>query len=310
MHEVNEMRRKARAGVRSCMKFNAYDAFVYIFCFAFALVCFYPMWFVLINSLTTTNELLLDRYVYLFPKKASIDYYAGILSTSLFLSSLKWSVVKTVLGTLLELSITSAAAYAASKYHLKGMRTINFLFVFTMFFSGGLVPTYFLYKDIGLLKNFLAMVVPMGFSVSNYIIMRNYFSYTVPKELEESALIEGANEVRVFLRIVLPISIPMMAALGLFTAVGHWNDYTSYIYYVNDTTHQPYVWVLRRVLTEGTTLSTLSQQAASNTGMETRPADLQLQMATIICAMLPIMIVYPFLQKYFAKGILLGAVKG
>lgn len=153
------------------------------------------------------------------------------------------------------------------------------------------------------------MVIPSALSTVYFIIMRNYFSYSVPAELEEAATIDGANDIKVFFKIVLPVSVPMMAAISLFIAVVHWNDYYNYMMFVNVTKYQPYVWVLRRMLVEHSLANQLSAGAAAAMGTPKIPA-FALRMATIVCAMLPIMLVYPFLQKYFAKGILIGAVKG
>lgn len=162
--------------------------------------------------------------------------------------------------------------------------------------------------DIHLIRTYWVMVLPYGLSITYFIIMRNYFSYSVPKELEDAARIDGCNDIRVFFRVILPLSKPMLAAVGLFIAVGFWNDYYSYMMYIaNKPKLQPFAWVLRRVLTDTSMMSQLRSGALS-VGAQL-PPPMALRMATIICAMLPIMCVYPFLQKHFAKGVLIGAVK-
>lgn len=291
------------------LNFNLFDVFVFAFCVTFAIICFYPMWYVFVVSVTPYKDFINKSLVLFPPLKPDFQYYVAIFTSQLFKNSIIVSVVKTLIGTLLSVLVTSMMAYGVSKSKIKGMKTINFLVVFTMFFSGGLIPTYFLYRDLHLLKTFWVMVIPSALSTVYFIIMRNYFSYSVPSELEEAATIDGANDIKVFYKIVLPISIPMMAAISLFIAVIHWNDYYNYMMYVNVTKYQPYVWVLRRMLVEHSLANQLSAGAAAAMGTPKIPA-FALRMATIVCAMLPIMVVYPFLQKYFAKGILIGAVKG
>lgn len=165
-----------------------------------------------------------------------------------------------------------------------------------------------LYMEMKLIRTYWVMVLPYGLSITYFIIMRNYFSYSVPRELEDAARIDGCNDVRVFFQVILPLSKPMLAAVSLFIAVGFWNDYYSYMMYIaTKPTLQPFAWVLRRVLTDSAMMSQM-RTGAVDIGAQL-PPPMALRMATIICAMLPIMCVYPFLQKHFAKGVLIGAVK-
>ena len=188
------------------------------------------------------------------------------------------------------------------------MKVLNVLTVFTMFFAGGLIPTYILYIRMKLIRTYWVMVLPYGLSITYFIIMRNYFSYSVSRELEEAARIDGCNDVKVFFRVILPLSKPMLAAVSLFIAVGFWNDYYSYMMYIaTKPTLQPFAWVLRRVLTDSAMMAQM-RTGAVDIGSQL-PPPMALRMATIICAMVPIMCVYPFLQKHFAKGVMIGAVK-
>ena len=289
--------------------FNFFDVFVFVFCVGFALVCFYPVWYVLVVSVTPYETFLNTPFVLLPPLQPDFTYYQSILTSGTFMRSLLVSVVVTVSGTVLCLMVTSSMAYAVSKTHVKGMKLINFLVVICMFFSGGTIPTFMLYRNIGLLGNPLAMVIPSALHITYFVVMRNYFSYSVATEIEEAARIDGANDIRVFFRIIMPLSKPMVAAIGLFVAVGFWNDYYSYLVYVNVPKWQPFMWALRRMLTEST-FTQSAQSAAQQLMNVPRIPALSLRMATIICAIFPIMIVYPFLQKHFAQGILIGAVKG
>ena len=199
-------------------------------------------------------------------------------------------------------------AYAVSKVHIRGMKLINALVVFNLFFAGGLIPQYMLYKSLHLTGNFWVMVLPGTLNISYFIIMRNYFSFSVSRELEDAAMIDGCNEVGIFFRIVMPLSRGMIAAVTLFIAVINWNDYYNYMMFIgNKTKLQPFAWVLHRMLTDKSLMNQVRNGAAS-LGF-TLPPPMALRMATIICATLPIVIIYPFIQPYFTKGMTLGAVK-
>ena len=291
----------------SRLGFNFYDVFVLVFCAGFGLICFYPLWYCLVASVMPYEEYIQGGLMLWF-KGFDLQYYIQIFGNQTYVNSLWISATKTVLATTLSVLVTSTMAYAASKSRIRGMKVINALVVFNLFFSGGLIPTYMLYQDLGLIGSYWVMVLPGALNITYYIIMRNYFSYSVPRELEDAARIDGCNDVRVFFQVILPLSKPMLAAVSLFIAVGFWNDYYSYMMYIaTKPTLQPFAWVLRRVLTDSAMMSQM-RTGAVDIGAQL-PPPMALRMATIICAMLPIMCVYPFLQKHFAKGVLIGAVK-
>ena len=288
--------------------FNFYDVFVWIFCGIFALLCFYPMWYVLIASVTPYSTFIKGGLMLLPTGGVDLQYYKTIFSNSSFPMSMGVSVSKTIIATVLSVMVTSSLAYAVSKVHVPGMKLLNVLMVFTLFFSGGLIPQYMLYMKLGLIRSYWVMVLPGALNTTYFIIMRNYFSYSVATELEEAARIDGCNDISVFFRIILPLSKPMIAAVSLFIAVINWNDYYSYMMFISNKTNlQPFSWVLRRILTDQTMMNQV-RNGAMSLGQQL-PPPMALRMATIICAMLPIMCVYPFIQPYFAKGILIGAVK-
>ena len=299
---------RVRNSMRQALGFNFYDVFVIVFCVSFALICFYPMWYVFVASVTPYEQFVKGGAL-LWPKGGvDFQYYKVIFSNSSFVSSLWISASKTVIGTLMSVIVTSTMAYAVSKTYVPGMKVLNVLTVFTMFFAGGLIPTYILYIRMKLIRTYWVMVLPYGLSITYFIIMRNYFSYSVSRELEEAARIDGCNDVKVFFRVILPLSKPMLAAVSLFIAVGFWNDYYSYMMYIaTKPTLQPFAWVLRRVLTDSAMMAQM-RTGAVDIGSQL-PPPMALRMATIICAMVPIMCVYPFLQKHFAKGVMIGAVK-
>ncbi len=290
------------------LHFNFYDVFVLLFCFIFALLCVYPMWYVLIASVTPYSEFVKGGLMIIPRGGIDLQYYKAIFTTRSFINSLGISVAVTVLGTVLTVLVTSTMAYGVSKTHVKGMKVLNALVVFNLFFSGGLIPQYMLYKDLGLLRTFSVMVLPGGLNITYFIIMRNYYSYSIPKSLEEAALLDGCNEVGAFFRIIIPISRSMLAAISLFIAVLCWNNYYNYMMFISNKTNlQPFAWILRRMLVDQTMMNQVRKGATSLTN--TLPPPMALRMATIICAMVPIMCVYPFLQKHFTSGITLGAVK-
>lgn len=300
---------KYRRTMLQRLGFNFYDVFVLLFCVFFALVCVYPMWYVAVASVTPYSEFVKGGLM-LWPRGGfDLQYYEAIFGTKSFMNSMWVSVSKTVISTVLSVIVTATMAYAVSKTHIKGMKLINVLVVFNLFFSGGLIPQYMLYKDLGLLRNYWVMVIPGALNITYFIIMRNYYSFSVPHALEEAAQLDGCTEVGVFFRIVTPVSKAMIAAISLFIAVLNWNDYYSYMMFISNKTElQPYAWVLHRMLTDQTMMNQVRNGAVSM-GMATPPPPMALRMACIICAMLPIMCVYPFLQKHFTKGITLGAVK-
>lgn len=298
---------KHRVSMLQKYGFNFYDVFVFLFCMTFALICVYPMWYVAISSVTPYSEYVRGGFM-LFPRGFDLQYYKAIFSTKSFTNSMWISVSKTVIATVLSVLVTSAMAYGVSKVHVKGMKFINVLVVFNLFFSGGLIPQYMLYRSLGLLRTYWVMVIPGALNITYFIIMRNYYSFSVPKSLEEAALLDGCTEVGVFIRIVTPVSKSMIAAISLFIAVINWNDYYNYMMFISNKTElQPFAWVLRRMLTDQTLMNQV-RNGAVGLGMEL-PPPMALRMACIICAMLPIMCVYPFLQKHFTKGVTLGAVK-
>ena len=299
---------KPRKTMQQAIGFNFYDVFVVGFCVIFALICFYPMWYVLVASVTPYEQFVKGGAL-LWPNGGvDFQYYRMIFENSSFVTSLWISASKTVLGTLLSVLVTSTMAYAVSKVHIRGMKLINALVVFNLFFAGGLIPQYMLYKSLHLTGNFWVMVLPGTLNISYFIIMRNYFSFSVSRELEDAAMIDGCNEVGIFFRIVMPLSRGMIAAVTLFIAVINWNDYYSYMMFIgNKTKLQPFAWVLHRMLTDKSLMNQVRNGAAS-LGF-TLPPPMALRMATIICATLPIIIIYPFIQPYFTQGMTLGAVK-
>ncbi|MEI7027258.1 carbohydrate ABC transporter permease [Paenibacillus sp. y28] len=270
-----------------------------------AAACVLPFIYILASSLTAPEELIKKGFI-LFPTKFSLVGYEYVLSTDIILSSLGVSVFITVVGTLMNLLFTALMAYPLAQRELMGNKLIMKLIVFSMLFSGGMIPTYLVVRWTGLLDSLAALIIPGLVSAFNLIIMRNFFQQ-LPDGLEEAARIDGCSDIGILFRIVLPLSAPVLASLSLFYAVGHWNAYFSAVLYINENTLWPIqVWLRQIVI--------LSQGGIGDStqfGDDFVPPPAEtVKMAVIVLSTLPILIVYPFLQKHFAKGALLGSVKG
>lgn len=262
----------------------------------FSLLSFIPFLYVVITSFSTSTTLI--------PSGFSIEAYRYIFSANTFTRSLQVSISITIVGTLFQLFMTSLMAYSLSHRHLPGRNGVLLMVLFTMLFSGGMIPTYFVVKSTGLLDSLAALIIPSAISAFNLIILKNFFQ-AIPEELKESAKIDGSHELGLLLRIILPLSLPAMATFGLFYAVGIWNQYFNAILYLTDAAKYPVQVILRQViiLTSGSIGDTTEVENMPYYGNS-------IKMAVIVIATVPIMLVYPFLQKHFAKGVLLGSVKG
>lgn len=281
------------------------DGINYLVLITIAACCILPFIFIIASSLTAPEELITKGFI-LFPTKFSLVGYKYILSTDIILSSLGVSIFITVAGTLANLLFTALMAYPLTQRDLMGVKMFMKLVVFSMLFSGGMIPTYLVVKETGLLDNVGSLIIPGLISAFNLIIMRSFFQ-NLPDGLEEAARIDGSSDVGILFRIVLPLSAPVLASLALFYAVGHWNAYFNAVLYINDSTLWPIqVWLRQIVI-----LSQAGIGDSTNFGEDyVAPPAETIKMAVIVLSTLPILIVYPFLQKHFAKGALLGSVKG
>jgi putative aldouronate transport system permease protein len=278
------------------------DLINYTLLLIFGLAAVLPFFYVIAVSFTDPAEVAKGGLI-LFPKKFSLAAYEYIFSTNVLLRSLGVSVYITVVGTLINLLFTSLMAYPLAKPHLRGRQVILLGVLFTMLFSGGLIPTYFVVKAVGLTNTLWSLMIPGAISGFNLIVLKNFFQ-SIPEGLEDSAKIDGCNDFGVLMRIVIPLSMPAMATFALFYAVGHWNTFFSAIIYINDNKLWPVQVLLREVVI-------MVQSRIGDTEMdEALIQPLTIRMAVIVFATLPILVVYPFLQKHFAKGVLLGSIKG
>ncbi len=269
-----------------------------------SLTCILPFIHVAAKSISSNNAVL-SKSVYLWPKEINFEAYAAIFKDGQLTYSMGYTNEVTMLFTVIGMVVTTLAAYPLSVRSLKGRSFFAFIIMFTMYFSAGLIPEYLLYKDLGLRNTMWVLVLPLCFAPYNMLIMRTFLASTIPDSLYEAAFLDGASHFQILGRIVLPLSKPIIATLSLFYAVGRWNAYADAQYYITTKALQPLQYLLSNmVLNSGNDAITLSEGAAAMSTPEV------LQAATIMFATLPILIIYPFVQKYFVQGTMVGAVKG
>ena len=296
---------KRRSGNRVKRGVDDYSVSIiaYLVAGLFAVICFLPFLLVIIYSFTP-YDLYLKNHFDFFPDRLTIEAYEMVLNYQYIWSGYRNTLFISFVGSALSMALLVLTAYPLTKKHLKGYKLITTLWIFTMFFSGGMIPEYFLMRTLGLLNTRWAMILPGLLGCYNLILMRNYIE-NLPSSLEEAALIDGANDIQVLIRIVLPLCLPILATLGLFTIVGYWNSYFSAIIYTTKRTMWPLQLVLREIVFESGVNEVQQGMAAE----ERMTAPFLLKMSSIVVATVPIMLVYPFLQKYFMSGLVLGGVK-
>ncbi|HBG76441.1 MAG TPA: ABC transporter permease [Clostridiales bacterium] len=276
-----------------------FDSINGIFMVLLSFTTLYPFLFLLFQSLGNSAS------ISLLPTEFNTVAYVSVFKNSYIWSGFYNTIRRTFVGTVLSVLVTTFAAYALSKPWFPNRRFWTGLIVFTMFFSGGLIPSYLLIRGLGLYNSFWSMILPGLCSAYNMTIMRNFFM-SIPFELEESAKIDGANDIQVMLRIVIPISLPILATVSLWNAVGHWNAWFDCMIYITEPRNQVLQLILRHIVIEGTS-QYMSFTGTLDTGTYTPEA---VKAATTIVATLPILLVYPFIQKYFVKGVIVGSLKG
>ena len=285
---------------------RAFDAFNVVFIALCAFLTIAPFLYIVAASFATEREIL-ERPLFIIPREISFFAYRYIFSTNTLTRAFGNSILITVVGTIINMFCTVTMAYALSKQYLHGRNLLLNLVIFSMFFSGGMIPSYWVVSGLGLLNSYAAVILPGAISAYNMMIIKNFFQ-NLPDGLEESAKLDGCTDLGALLRIVLPLSMPVLATFSLFYAVGHWNAYFSSILYM---TGAPEKWPIQVVLRQ---LIILSQGTAGDLttipGEFRKPPDQSTKMAVIVVSTIPIMMVYPFLQKYFVKGVMVGALKG
>ena len=270
-------------------------------------VTVYPFWNIFIISINDATDAIRGG-LYFLPRKLSLSSYAEILGRSTFLASIKVSVGRTLIGTPIAVLVTAMLAYPLSRKDLVGRKFWNLLFVFTMYFGGGLVPYYMVLKGIHMLNTFWVFIFPMMMSVYNMILIRSYIE-SMPDSLFEAAKIDGANDLVVFVKMVLPLSKPILMTVALFVAINQWNSWFDAYLYTSDQALKPMQSILVDILNQYQTGASTSQAMSNAKAGVTVTPDSNRMAATMV-ATLPIIMVYPFVQKYFVKGVTIGSVKG
>lgn len=276
----------------------------YILLSILAFVCIYPFINVLAYSVSGYNAVLSGRVTF-YPIDFNLEAYKQILGKTQIWMAMKNTVVVTILGTLLSLVLTILAAFSLSRKDLPGRSFLTGFILFTMYFSGGMIPTFLTVKSLGLFDTVFALFVPQSINVFNFIVMRTFFK-NIPESLEEAARIDGASYMKVLINIILPLSVPIIATMGLFYAVGYWNTYFDALIYIQ----KPELYTLQLTLRSLLFGEVLNNSGANVEGIGTQVMSQSLKMATVAVSTVPILVVYPWLQKYFVKGVMLGSVKG
>lgn len=268
----------------------------------------YPLWFVIIASFSSSNEVMNGNVIF-WPKGFNLRGYIAVLGDSRIMISYRNTIFYTVVGTVLNVIATIALSYPLSKKDFAGRNLIMMMLTFTMFFSGGLIPTYLTYKELGMVNSMWVMILPGLVSVYNTILMRTYFM-GLPKDLEEAAYIDGCGTIRTLISIILPLSKPILAVMVVFYGVSHWNEYFTALIYLTKQELKPLALILRDILVTAQATVGDSTAGASANIMEQLQIAETIKYALIIVSTLPVMCLYPFAQKYFAKGVMIGAIKG
>ena len=286
---------------------RAFNAFCYIVVVLVCLICIYPLWLVLIYSMSDPEAVNAGR-VWLWPVSLNFDAYKEVFSRDDLMKGYFNTITQTLFGTSVNMILTIPAAYALSKSRLKGRNLYMGLIVFTMYFSGGLIPNFINIKNLGLLNTWWVFGLVGAVSAYNLIVARTFFASGVPHELEEAAEIDGCSTAGIFFKIVLPLSKAMLGVIMLYYLVAHWNNFATALYYTPQSTEY---WPLQMVIRN--MLRTLNQMIGSGSEEAllyySKIYDM-IKYAVVVVAALPVLVIYPFLQKYFNKGVMLGSVKG
>lgn len=286
---------------------NGFGYFVLcVFMILLCFICLYPVWYTVIISFNDSQDAM-HGGIYWLPRKFSIESYRQVFQDKTIMQAFLISILKTVIGTVSSVFFTAMVGYAFSKTHIMGHKFYMIMGTITMFFGGGLIPMFIVIKNLGLFDNFLVYIIPALFNFYNMIIFTTYYK-GLPAGLEESAKLDGANDFRIFLQIILPLSTPVVATIALFNGVAQWNDYFTGVMYINNSALQPIQTYLYRIIASASASKAVVSMPVGVTAQQVSSTSLRL--ATMVVTTVPIIVVYPFLQKYFAKGFMVGSIKG
>ena len=283
------------------------DIVLVTLCVIMLLIVAYPLYYILVASFSNPYDVYAGK-TFLLPSGFTSDGYKAVFADANILSGYANSILYTVLGTIFSVAMIYMVAYPLSVAELPGKKALSIFFLITMYFGGGLIPTYLIVKDTGLMGTVWAMFIPGGVAVSNMIIARNFFENSIPGSLKEAAEIDGASKLTIFFKIIIPLSRPIMAVMVVFSMVAYWNDWFTALIYMKGS-QAPLPLVLRNILIKS---SASAAQASTISGgyAELNKMTEMIKFASIIVAAAPMLIIYPFVQKYFEQGFMTGAVKG
>ena len=293
--------------MKTSVEDKIFYAAVNVFMVIILIIVLWPLIFIVSSSFSSKEAVMAGR-VFLWPVDFSLEGYKAVFKTNEVLVGYRNTILYTFFGTILNVAMTLAAAYPLSRRDLPWRRPIMFVFTFTMIFSGGMIPTYIIVSELGLLNTPLALIIPTAMSVYNLIITRTFIENSIPKELLEAATIDGCDDKGYFFKILLPLSAPVIAVITLYYAVAHWNSYFTAFLYITDSDLYPLQLVLRNILIANQIDSAMVTDFETMTSKQGL-ADL-LKYSLIVVSSLPVLIMYPFVQKHFVKGVMIGAVKG
>jgi putative aldouronate transport system permease protein len=274
-----------------------------------SLIILYPLIFV-INASFSDLTRIYEVPLLLYPRGFNIEGYKEVLKSSDIWIGFRNAVIYTGLGTLINLIVTTIAAYPLSRSGLRGKRFFTLFFTITMFFSGGLIPTYLVNQQLGIVNTLWVMILPGALGVYNMILMRTYFSQNIPNDLIESAYIDGANDLWLLWKVVLPLATPIIAVMAMFYGVGRWNAYFDALIYLQDRAKYPLQIILREILVQGQFGQDMNQIIAGSAESELLMLKMTLKYSVVIVSSVPVLLFYPIVAKYFEKGILVGSIKG
>lgn len=310
MQTASQNTMQAKGGlVRLSPSDRVYYVIIYGIVILLSILVLYPLIFI-ISSSFSSGQAVTNGRVFLWPVEFSVDSYRKVYEYKVVWTGYRNTIFYTTVGTLWNVAMTACAAFALSRPKLPGRNWLMFLFAFTMLFNGGLIPNFLLMRDLGLYNTPWVLIIPGAISVYNMIITRTFFQNSIPGELSEAAVVDGCSDFRYFFAILLPLSKAVLAVITLYYAVGHWNSYFSAMIYLNTRSLWPLQLFLREILIQNQfsaeMLTTMTDEEIKKLqGM----SDL-LKYAFIVVATVPILLVYPFIQKYFAKGVMIGSIKG
>ncbi|WP_442950599.1 carbohydrate ABC transporter permease [Paenibacillus sp. FJAT-27812] len=294
-------------------QFSIFNCLNYIFLTLFGLSMIYPFIYILVYSLNDGKDSMMGA-LYFFPRKFTLHNYAEVFENARIWQAYKITLLRTVLGTFLHVGLCTLMAYALSKKTLPGRTFFTYYIFLPTIFSAGFIPYFITLQKLHLINTFWVYVIPMLFNFMHIVILRTFLQ-GIPEELEESARIDGYGDFQIFLKIILPLSGPVLATIALFIGVSHWNDWFTGAYYVSDKELIPVQTLLQEMLTEAEALSSSMQRAAQQGGQTVNvnmagATPESLRMALLVITVFPILCIYPFLQRYFVKGVMIGSVKG